>query len=219
MIPDLPPEKSQSRKSGITKNGPKDDFKGVRKDESDPGYSRSRVEFAHLLRGIAAGSVLLHHYFYMFWNKPQIVANLIVQPDMPRLIENLPPFGITDFGVADFWGHFGVALFFLISGFVIPFSVASLPPAGFVIARVLRIWPTYIVGFTVTIACLAVNAANAGVAFPYRTWEVLSHYLIIPRWPTLTRPIDGILWTLEIEIFFYFFCYLFFRFSIYSQIK
>jgi len=166
--------------------------------------SRPRVEFAHLLRGIAAGSVLLHHFFYMFWNRPRIIADLIVQPDLPHLVEKLPSFSITDFGISDFWGHFGVALFFLVSGFVIPFSVGSLSRAGFVIARVLRIWPTYMVGFTITVTCLAVNAACAGVAFPYRTWEVLSHYLIVPRWPTLTRPMDGILWTLEIELFFYF---------------
>ncbi len=173
--------------------------------------SRPRVEFAHLLRGIAAGSVLLHHFFYMFWNRPRIIADLIIQPDLPHLVEKLPSFSITDFGISDFWGHFGVALFFLVSGFVIPFSVGSLSRAGFVIARVLRIWPTYMVGFTITVTCLAVNAACAGVAFPYRTWEVLSHYLIVPRWPTLTRPMDGILWTLEIELFFYFLCLLFSR--------
>jgi peptidoglycan/LPS O-acetylase OafA/YrhL len=171
--------------------------------------SRPRVEFAHLLRGMAAGSVLLHHFFHMFWYRPRVVADLIVQPDLPSVVANPPSFTITDFGIPDFWGHFGVALFFLVSGFVIPFSVNSLSRLGFVIARVLRIWPTYMVGFTITLVCLAVNASRAGVAFPYRAWDVLSHYLILPRWPTLSHPMDGILWTLEIELFFYFVCLLF----------
>lgn len=173
--------------------------------------SGTRVEFAHLLRGVAAGSVLLHHFFHMFWNQPQIIAGLIVLPDLPRLVADLPPFGITDFGISNFWGHFGVALFFLVSGFVIPFSVVSLSRTGFVIARMFRIWPTYVVGFTITLACLGINAAGAGVAFPYRSWDITSHFLIVPRWPTLARPIDGILWTLEIELFFYAICLLFSR--------
>src|SRR5262249_4200024 len=69
--------------------------------------------------------------------------------------------------------------------------------------------PTYLVGFTISLMCLVFNAAGNGTAFPYRAWDVLSHYLILPRWPTLSRPLDGILWTLEIEFFFYFVCWLF----------
>src|SRR5438477_8126371 len=75
-------------------------------DSSGQKYPRARVEFAHLLRGIAAASVLLHHFLYMFWNKPEIVANLIIQPNLPRLIGSSPPFSLKDFGITDFWGHF-----------------------------------------------------------------------------------------------------------------
>ena len=165
-----------------------------------------RIAFAHILRGIAAGSVLTHHFLFMIWEKPKAIGELILQPALPALVANIPHVSVTDFGLTGFWGHFGVALFFLISGFVIPFSVLSLSPTGFVIARVLRIWPTYIVGFSITLACLTINAASAGIVFPYTFGDVLSHYLILPRWPTLARPIDGIIWTLEIELFFYGVC-------------
>jgi peptidoglycan/LPS O-acetylase OafA/YrhL len=167
-----------------------------------------RIEFAHLLRGIAAGSVLTHHFSYMIWNKPQIVGALIVQPALPALVDSVPHFSVSDFGLPNFWGHFGVALFFLISGFVIPFSISSLSRTGFLIARVLRIWPTYVVGLSIALACLVINAARAGTAFPYSLGDVLSNYLILPRWPSLAHPIDGIIWTLEIELFFYSFCFL-----------
>jgi peptidoglycan/LPS O-acetylase OafA/YrhL len=43
-------------------------------------------------------------------------------------------------------------------------------------------------------------------AFPFSPREILINALIVPRWPTLTRSIDGIVWTLEIEIFFYATC-------------
>ena len=165
-----------------------------------------RIAFADTLRGIAASCVLVHHFFYTFWRKPQIVADLIVYPAAIQLIEHAEGPRVPDFGLADFWGHFGVALFFLISGFVIPFSVEALSRFGFAIARILRIWPTYVVGLSITLICVAANAASAHVAFPFGTWDVLSHYLILPRWPTLARPLDGIIWTLEIEFAFYFFC-------------
>jgi peptidoglycan/LPS O-acetylase OafA/YrhL len=172
------------------------------------GTRAGHIEFAHLLRGIAAGSVLTHHLFYMIWKKPQIIGGLIAQPMLPALVDNTPHFIVPDFGVPSLWGHFGVALFFLISGFVIPFSASALSPAGFVIARVLRIWPTYVVGFSIALACIAFNAAHSGTLFPYTERDILSHYLILPRWPSLAQPIDGIIWTLEIEIFFYGFCFL-----------
>ena len=180
---------------------------GISKADIAPaGAHAGRIAFAHLLRGVAAGSVLTHHFLYMIWEKPQVIGELIAQPALPALVANVPHVSVPDFGLPGFWGHFGVALFFLISGFVIPFSISSLSPAGFVIARVLRIWPTYVAGFSIALACIAINAARAGVAFPYTFGDVLSHYLILPRWPTLARPIDGIIWTLEIELFFYGFC-------------
>lgn len=167
---------------------------------------QARIEFADTLRGIAAICVLSHHFLYVFWRKPEIVANLIAYPAVVKSADAAPQVHFPDFGLPDFWGHFGVALFFLISGFVIPFSVANLPAAGFAIARVTRIWPTYIIGLTITLGCVAANAIASGLAFPHAIDEMVSHFLILPRWPTLTRPIDGILWTLEIELAIYAFC-------------
>src|SRR5262249_8952838 len=101
------------------------------------GARSGRVAFAHLLRGLAAGSVLTHHFLYMIWEKPRIVGTLIAAPSLAAVIEGVSSFGVADFGLPNFWGHFGVALFFLISGFVIPFSITALSPSGFVVARVL----------------------------------------------------------------------------------
>ncbi len=173
--------------------------------------SRPRVEFAHLLRGFAAGSVLLSHLAYTFWRKPDIVGGLIVYDALPQSLAKVSSIALTDFGLPDFWGHFGVALFFLISGFVIPFSTARLSGPAFAIARAFRIWPTYAAGLTVALACLVTNATLSETPFPYSASEILNHYFIVPRWPTLTRPIDGIIWSLEIELFFYAYCLLVIR--------
>lgn len=175
--------------------------------QTDAATANSRVVFAHLLRGVAAASVLAHHFLYLAWKKPAPIGDLIAQPTLPALVEKISHVAITDFGVPNFWGHFGVALFFVVSGFVIPFSVSSFSPRGFLVARVLRIWPTYVVGLSIALTCIALNAARADAAFPFTLADVIRHYLILPRWPTLARPIDGIIWTLEIEIFFYAFCF------------
>jgi peptidoglycan/LPS O-acetylase OafA/YrhL len=171
-------------------------------DDANP----PRVEFAQMLRALAAGSVLLSHLAYTFWRKPKIVAGLIGYPPLENLHVSSGSIIVADFGVADLWGFFGVGLFFLISGFVIPFSIGGLSRSGFTVSRAFRIWPTYAAAFTVSLVCIALNARGEGLPVPYQLNEVAAHYLIFPRWPTLTRPIDGILWTLEIEVFFYAVC-------------
>ena len=167
-----------------------------------------RIAFADLLRGVAATSVVIFHFGYLIWLRPDIIGNLISFPGLDTLIGQASFAPLPSFGLSLFWGHFGVALFFLISGFVIPISIISLSRAGFVISRIFRLWPTYLVGLSVAIACVALNSQFSGGIFPYSTIEVLTNALIIPRWPSLTRSIDGIVWSLEVEIFFYAFCIL-----------
>src|SRR6201999_2953774 len=90
----------------------------------------------------------------VFWVAPDVVARLL----------SVPPFGPpAPLGVWSMpfersrWfsaGDFGVSLFFLISGFVIPFSFANRSRLGFVLSRVCRLWPTYAVGVSITIMAL-----------------------------------------------------------------
>ena len=173
---------------------------------SDESALEDRLQFANTLRGVAAMIVLASHFGYVYWRKPAIVGTLTGSPGLEAIISPLAVQGLPDFGFPDAWGHLGVALFFLVSGFVIPFSIEKLGPAGFAIGRILRIWPTYAVGFAVTLLCIALNSRLAGQPFPYRLIDVLKHLLIFPRWPTLSPPIGGIVWTLEVELFFYTIC-------------
>lgn len=92
---------------------------------------RDRIWFAQLLRGVAALIVMYRHLAVGFWiaNAPVAafagVRPLTNVPDPPHfgLTELLDPLGITG-------GPLGVVLFFLISGFVIPFSLDRLGPGG-----------------------------------------------------------------------------------------
>ena len=71
-----------------------------------------RIEFAHILRGIAAGAVVISHLTYLIWREPGIIGGLISYPALPRIIQDTQFVPVTDFGLPFFWGHFGVALFF-----------------------------------------------------------------------------------------------------------
>lgn len=166
----------------------------------------TRIAFAQFLRGLAAAAVVVSHLGYLIWRSPDMIGSLITYPATAEIIRAVNFAPVTDFGFAYFWGHFGVALFFLISGFVIPFSVTTMSRRGFTVARVLRIWPTYLFGLTLAISCIALNSASAGRPFPYSAGQILLNALIVTRWPTLAPSIDGIIWTLEVELFFYATC-------------
>ena len=170
--------------------------------------SRDRISFAHLLRGIAALSVVLFHYLGIFWARPEGVASLLNAPVLavPAPIAFLAAiFTPNDvFSV----GHFGVALFFLISGFVIPFSFSRQTRLGFFVARAWRLWPTYATGLTLTLLWLFAVTTVFGRAWPHAPQVLLWHYALGVRDIAGSPSLDGIVWTLEIEIRFYLLCLL-----------
>lgn len=94
-------------------------------------------------------------------------------------------------------GRYGVAIFFLISGFVVPFSIrGERPLAHFAISRLFRLYPA--LWFA-----LAVLAATAWVSGePPATATVLANMTMAPT--ILGQPwLSPIYWTLFVELVFY----------------
>jgi peptidoglycan/LPS O-acetylase OafA/YrhL len=94
-------------------------------------------------------------------------------------------------------GRFGVALFFLISGFVVPFSIGGERPlAHFAISRLFRLYPA----FWLALAVLATMAWLAGE--PPGMATVLANMTMAPT--LFGQPwLSPIYWTLFIELVFY----------------
>lgn len=168
----------------------------------------SRVAFANTLRGVAALCVVVQHYGHVFWNERAITAMLVNAPRLPsppdvpawlRWVGQSQPFE---------YGQFGVGLFFLISGFVIPFSFASTTWRGFAVGRLTRIYPTFMVGFACTALAVWACGHHFGRAFPYDTNTVVWQFFPGLNDLALTPGIDGIIWTLNIEMKFYLVCLL-----------
>ncbi|WP_299809786.1 acyltransferase [Tardiphaga sp.] len=157
--------------------------------------------FANSLRGVAALSVVVSHYFGVFWGDRVFVGKIggfppadEPTPSVVLLLDSLPSVNA---------GVLGVALFFLISGFVIPFSLQKMDVAGFIVNRLLRIVPTYAAGFAVTLTAIWWSSRYYGFEFPYQKWQVILHFVPGLRDSIGFPNIDGIIWTLEIEVKFY----------------
>ena len=163
-----------------------------------------RIVFADALRGIAALSVLLAHYGLAFWKPGPTIGEIAnvpsvppgVMPELSHQVLYAPPM---TFSLA----AFGVGLFFLISGFVIPLSIDRLDSVSFLHARAWRLGPTYAAGFLFTVAALAVASHVYGKPFPYSRYEIIAHSVPGLRAFLGTRYIDYVVWTLEIELAFY----------------
>ncbi|TPK42322.1 MULTISPECIES: acyltransferase [unclassified Mesorhizobium] len=167
----------------------------------------SRVDFANTLRGIAAVCVLIAHYTANFWRLRDAVASLIHAPVLPELFAFPVYLRWLHLTVPEFdWGAFGVALFFLVSGFVIPFSLRNATWQGFLVGRLFRIIPLYMAGFSITILSVWLVGRYFGVSWPFSVGEIAAHYIPGLRELFGMPSIDGIVWTLEIEIKFYLIC-------------
>ncbi|WP_454626409.1 acyltransferase family protein [Bradyrhizobium cenepequi] len=168
-----------------------------------------RIQFANRLRGLAALCVVVYHYS-IFWvlglpagawaNLPQIYP----APNWPmqwmfQFPVQLPPPWVPTID----WGAFGVALFFLISGFVISNSMKRYSAQEFLVHRLLRIYPTYAVGFAFVVGVLALSGTLYDRGFPYSAGQVLAHIFPGVREVIGSIYIDPVIWTLEIEIKFY----------------
>lgn len=107
------------------------------------------------------------------------------------------------------FGALGVALFFLLSGYVIAISLEKYSRLAFVVGRLMRVLPTYAAGYL--FSCLVV----ALMSDPQHELHLSS--ILIGMVPGLRFvlvqdvPGDGIVWTLIVELIFYVLCVVFFR--------
>ncbi len=147
--------------------------------------ARERVRYLDGLRGVAALAVVFQH-----------VAEIIISND-PALAPFLLPAFLYYFNA----GRFGIALFFLISGFVIPFSFKKPHPIrNFAISRFFRLYPAY-----------WLSLALALVIFPLLTNEIYSTPRILANVTMVQaafgqHDVIGAYWTLFIELAFYVLC-------------
>ncbi len=131
------------------------------------------------LRGIAAAMVVLFHFVYRY--------SEIYRPDASRLD-------------LFYYGNQGVYLFFIVSGFVIFWTLNRVNyPLDFIVSRFSRLYPVYWIALAITFAVVSYfglpgREVSNGTAIA--NVLMFHSYLNIPH-------VDSVYWTLAVELTFY----------------
>ncbi|MFK5892032.1 MAG: acyltransferase [Pseudomonadota bacterium] len=142
----------------------------------------NRIALLDVLRFLAAFTVVLYHYsFYGY------ATNKTIGMEFQSL------------GSVFQYGHMGVELFFMISGFVILLSSENKTISHFIISRVTRLYPAYWVGVTLTTIVIVIYGSEM---FNVSSYQYFINLTMINEMFHV-RNIDGVYWTLFVEIRFY----------------
>lgn len=167
-----------------------------------------KLIFANQLRGIAALLVMTIHLAGIFWLSRDYVATVTFSP----IQSGSSP--IDGSLLATRWhnlGPLGVALFYLISGFVIPFSFRHHTRFSFLAARLVRIYPVYIACIFLDVLVLYASSVYWQRPFTLSAKEIFYNLALINNFASI-RSIDLVNITLATEMRFYILCVLLFSF-------
>ncbi len=159
----------------------------------------TRLVFANQLRGVAACAVLLAHYTVVVQTLRPAVSWVVGAPPLEgpvpavaRWVAAAP----VDIGAT------AVAVFFLISGFVVPFSLAGLGSARFLLARAWRILPTFWAALALGGLAVAASGHFWGHGVPYGWRDYAVNGSLLESWVG-KQTVDWVSWTLSVEAKFY----------------
>lgn len=173
----------------------------ARRYAGDP--TGKRIWFAHFLRGPACLLVIFAHFTVNFLTAPEeVAAGARFEP-----VDGLP--AIPWAAVVGGWrsggielGSLGVLLFFLVSGFVIPFSLANRDLKGFGIRRFFRLYPTLWLCTLLTLGALALQSRLGGGSLQVDAATLAAYGTLLAPYLGV-QWIEPVLWTLAVEEMFY----------------
>ncbi len=142
-----------------------------------------RYREVDLLRFVAAVAVVAFHFLFRATAKAPELA----------------PTGFTDPGNVFRYGYLGVDLFFVISGFVILRSAWNKSPSGFLTSRIGRLYPAFWVACTLSALVITFAPYDNSFVSPQR-WLA---NLTMASETFGVKYIDGVYWTLAVELAFY----------------
>ena len=94
------------------------------------------------------------------------------------------------------FGWVGVGVFFILSGFVIAYTAHGATPFGFLRSRVVRLYPAVVV-------CALITVTVKFIWSDYSSDALLIQYIRTITFAQSGKLVDGVYWTLQIEVIFY----------------
>ena len=146
--------------------------------------NKNKIRFYEIdfLRFVAAVAVVLFHYLFRGYAEG-----------------GYSPISYAPFDQYAKYGYLGVHLFFMISGFVILLTAMKRDVVQFVISRIVRLYPAFWAGVSFTALMIVFFGGELfSVSFP----QYLSNLSMIDGYLGV-EPVDGVYWTLLVEIKFY----------------
>lgn len=146
--------------------------------------SKDRIYQIDLFRFLAAVAVVLYHYLFRGYSA-----------------DNMSKLNFSEIGGFFKYGYLGVHLFFIISGFVISLSIKKRSLIVFWISRISRLYPIYWLAVLITfIVIIFFGLPRYNTTFKQFVFNLsmFQNYIGI-------KNIDGVYWTLFIEMKFYIF--------------
>jgi peptidoglycan/LPS O-acetylase OafA/YrhL len=142
----------------------------------------ARINELDLLRFLAALAVVFFHYTFRGYAADGL--SMMPYPWLAPLSK---------------YGYLGVDLFFIISGFVILMTAAGGSLRGFVVSRVVRLYPAFWACCTIT---AALTVAMGGAHFHASLGQYLVNMTMFSEFARVPS-IDGSYWSLFVELKFY----------------
>lgn len=187
-------------------------------------HANSKIWFLQLARAIACLSVVYTHWYGILVS-PNVLHALILQDPL----QNYPTVNLIDYaGVAAGYlglkhfstNYFGLGLFFILSGFVIPLSLKNISPGDYLIRRLLRIYPA--VFCCLTIAAIVMMTASCY----FKSSEYINFFapkiyltnIFLVKDLFEVNMIEYAAWTLYIEIHFYFLFFVLYYYGIHKKV-
>lgn len=145
--------------------------------------TKERFYEVDLFRFIAALSVVLFHYTFRGYAADEM--SILSFPLLGQFFK---------------YGYLGVDLFFIISGFVVLRTVLNRNLTGFVVSRITRLYPAFWIGVTLTALVTLIIGDNR---YNVKFFQYLANLSMVSGYFGV-KAVDGVYWTLLVELKFYF---------------
>ncbi len=147
------------------------------------GRRSNRLPALDLMRFVAAMMVLLYHYGFRGAADGEFLQ--VAFPELSGWVR---------------YGYLGVPMFFMLSGFVILLTVDAGKglPSHFVASRISRLYPVFWASAALTFVLMWGRPAPFGVSLH----DFVLNLGMVPEWLG-AEPVDGVYWTLAVELQFY----------------